>query len=217
MVKGYRNSVYRRLMNQYNSISNNHYPFLPVDEDKKLGEYVWIIEVNGKPVGTGFLLEGYGLVTCAHVINGGSQILAYRPANPNKKYYLQALKIKFFMDFAILDFQEKNINTNLSYLKKNSLPAKVRDLLLVIGFPLLYSDKKPFLYETKIVSIEEVASISRFVLDSKPLTRGMSGSPLLNSKNEVVGILSNGAKNLEEASDVIGYTAVPIKYLDDLV
>jgi len=217
MVKGYRNSVYRGLMNQYNFISKNHYPFLPVDEDKKLGEYVWIIEVNGKSVGTGFLLEGYGLITCAHVINGGSQILAYRPTNPNKKYSLQATKVKFFIDFAILDFQEKNIDKSFFYLKKNSLPAKVRDLLLVIGFPLLYSDKKPFFYETKIVSIEEVASISRFVLDSKPLTRGMSGSPLLNNKNEVVAILSNGASNLEEASDVIAYTAVPISYLDDLV
>jgi len=212
MVRGYRNCVYRRLINKYNFIDRNNYPYLSINNDDVLKEYIWIVEVNDKPEGTGFLLEGYGFVTCNHVINLSNKIFIYRSDTPNKKYPVKLLSKNLTTDLAILDFEDETVKRTLPYFKKNTLPARIRDSVLVIGFPLIHTQKEPWFYEPKIVAFKETL-IPRIILD-KPFTSGMSGSPLLNAKNEVIGVLATGAENLKEASGVIDYTALPIKCLD---
>ena len=210
MVRGSRNNIYKRLINKYNTIAKNGYPELELNEDKILEDYIWIIEVNDWEQGTGFLLEGYGMITCSHVLGIGGKIIAYRPKNPIKKYPLQLLKNRFGIDLAILEFEE---SIKFPEFKKSNNQVNKRDSLLGIGFPLLYSNKEPFFYETKVVSFKERFFLPRIVLD-KPFTGGMSGSPLLNNKNEVVGVIATGSKSFAEADDVIGYTATPIGHID---
>lgn len=215
MVKGYRNGVYRKLINKYNSIAQNGFPVLEVEEDRILSEHVWIIEVNGESLGTGFLLEGYGLITCQHVLGLGGRFVAYRPIDPHAKYDIDLVKQNSIPDMAILSFRTPTIELTFPHFKKSSTLVRPRDLLLGIGFPLNYSDREAFFYESKAVAFNEIMYVSRIVLD-KPFTAGMSGSPLLNSKNEVVGVISTGSENLRKAHDIIGYTAVPINNLDHL-
>jgi RNA-directed DNA polymerase len=215
MVKGHINSVYRKLINKYNLLDKNNFPILEIEESKIIENNIWIIEVNGKSMGTGFLLENYGLVTCNHVLDLGGKFTACKSTNLQVKYELTLLKQNSIPDIAILSFTRKEIELNSSHLRKTDTPVKVRDLLLGVGFPLNYSDKEAFFYETKVVAFSDIMFTPRLVLD-KPFTAGMSGSPLLNSKNEVVGIISTGSKDLGHASDIIGYTAIPIAYINNI-
>ncbi|HZX73904.1 MAG TPA: reverse transcriptase domain-containing protein [Cyclobacteriaceae bacterium] len=215
MVKGYRNPVYRKLINKYNILGNTGYPNLAVEESKLLAEHVWILEINGQVNGTGFLLEDYGLITCNHVLDLSGEYFAYRPSNPRNKYRLDIVKQNSIADLAILTFRDSQIGLNFPYLKKSSTPVIVRDLLLGIGFPLKYSEKEAFFYESKAVAFKDIFFISRIVLDM-PFTSGMSGGPLLNNRNEVVGVIATGSPNFTQAHDIIGYTAVPINCIDGI-
>jgi S1-C subfamily serine protease len=215
MVKGYRNPVYRKLINKYNILAHNNYPILAVEENKLLSEHVWILEINGKPNGTGFLLEGYGFVTCNHVLDLSGKFFAYQPVNPYIRHELVLIKNNSIPDLAILSFKNTATQSGFPCLKKSLTPVKVRDPLLGMGFSLGYSEKEPFFYESKAVAFHDITFTPRILLDM-PFTSGMSGSPLLNSKNEVVGVIATGSPNFMQANDIIGYTAVPISYLDSI-
>jgi len=220
MIRGDKDKIYRRFINKYNFLMNNGHPEYLIEEIDYLIDSVWVIEVNGTRQGTGFILDGYGMVTCRHVIAEAianeetSTICAYK-FNFNEKINLEIVKSNVTADLAILKFENKrNLTFNsLKRVDKNSV-AKVRDKLCGIGY---YStaNKVPFCYDTSVVSFVAMGHVDVMILD-KPFSRGMSGSPLLDKNNNVVGVIFLGAPSLEKAKDVEEYAAIPIMNIDKI-
>jgi V8-like Glu-specific endopeptidase len=134
--------------------------------------------------GTGFIIskDGY-ILTNAHVIRGHNNIYAYL----NKKQYKVAvILVDNKNDIALLKINGKFVSLPLN-LKK----AEVGEDIAVIGYPnigLQGNEIKATFGEINSLSGIE-GDIRLYQIDA-PIQPGNSGSPLLNMKGEVIGIIN---------------------------
>lgn len=84
MVCGPDHSTYKSLLNKFNELTDqiSHETI-----NNKIPDSLWVI-VNESTCeqGTAFLLDGYGVVTCAHVLAGGNEVYAFRANKPNERF-----------------------------------------------------------------------------------------------------------------------------------
>jgi S1-C subfamily serine protease len=153
--------------------------------------------------GTGFLIEGGKgyVVTAAHVVADSISIIGRFIKTGRKDISLELIGICREKDLALL-----KINSNDLSLLSDTIPLKFGDSMLVkpgdkikaIGFPLGTNSVK--IGEGIISGFETVESdredgISRcptYLQITAPIHPGNSGGPLLNSKDEVIGITMSG-------------------------
>lgn len=213
-VRGSRDPVYRKLYNQYGSIMIPGFIKMPVTSiDEILGSIWTVSTMSGDFCGTAFALKDVGIVTCQHVVKKQS-ILKIMHFSTKKEYIAEIIGGDEVYDIAILRINEEHGN----YLKAGSTELlKVSTQVFIAGFPNYRKHDEPQYYETKISSFQVEQydrrdPITRYVVQQS-IYSGMSGSPVLNSQNEVVGIAVLGAKNAAEKNEVWGYKFTPINYL----
>jgi S1-C subfamily serine protease len=83
-----------------------------------------------------------------------------------------------------------------------------------VGFPNYSEGKSIQIHEGKITGKSRCFGIDIFNVSAR-IIYGNSGGPVLNAKNEVVGIAFYGASNQEE-TDSKESGVIPIKILDKL-
>ena len=173
---------------QYNWLE----PFKPLDE--------------AVGVGTGFFVnsEGY-ILTCAHVIDNSVKIWVSIPSNGLDKYDAEIVSFYPEQDIAVIKIL--NYKNKIDYLKLgNSDKIEPGEDVIAIGYPL-GQDK---LKVTKgIISGREMGLIQT----DTPLNPGNSGGPLLNKKNQVLGINSSAYKS--EDAENVGF-AIPINMYSNI-
>src|SRR5262245_61040256 len=112
MVRGYDDPVYTKLLRQYAALDGDYRPKparLRRNHLSRFEDAIWIVEcLETCKQGTGFFLEGFGLVTCHHVV--GTASYAYHPSVPDIQYPIQVIVSDEMIDLARL-----TINTEPSF------------------------------------------------------------------------------------------------------
>lgn len=157
--------------------------------------------------GTAFMLDGYGLVTCEHVLVEG--IKAFRHDDFSRKYDVKVVKKNKDLDVAILGIDcDKTNKLNIG----DESELKRLDNLTVAGFPNYRLGDTPSIVDGRIRSFRIVSLIKWMLLDA-PIIAGNSGGPVLNRGNKVVGIAATGGDSVEEARKTEHNGVIPISVL----
>lgn len=142
--------------------------------------------------GTGFIIDAKGyLVTNAHVVEGARNIAIQ---NSRGEYMAKVVHINMEKDIAILKIDDESFKPYASVPYTISRSAgKLAEPIFTLGYPrseIVYgqgylSAKTGFKGDTLSCQLEIAAN------------RGNSGSPILNKKGEVIGILNGRQRNIE--------------------
>lgn len=168
-------------------------PFAPAQANTTrsiLDNIVIVTSPDNDVYGTGFFISPYGhILTNEHVIHDGKLFqLCYRLLNEAGIACYDSDKLKVLakdsnLDLALLQLpQIPNAYNNNYLILGDSNSAKVGDEINVLGYP---QDDLLSLDLTKGL-ISEISSA--YILTDAQILHGNSGSPVLNGKNEVIGI-----------------------------
>jgi S1-C subfamily serine protease len=151
-------------------------------------------------IGTGFFVGKNIIITCAHVIDTAKNIQFTIPSLSNEKYTAEIYGICLVLDIAILRSVNYLSPTYLSL--SNSDNVILQDNIRVIGFPL--GRDKIKVTKGIISGIQD-----GFIQIDSAINSGNSGGPLIDSSNNVIGIISSKVASAEN----IGY-ALPINLIN---
>lgn len=156
-------------------------PDLPVYRPKEFRKE------KGFSTGTGFFVSNDGyMVTNFHVIDGATSITIISPA---EKKELKAALVQSdpANDIAILKVEAQTIGIPLAA----SFSGAKGEEVLTLGFPLValqgQEQKATF---GRINALSGIQNDIRFVQIDVPIQPGNSGGPLLNSRGEVIGVVT---------------------------
>jgi RNA-directed DNA polymerase len=169
-------------------------------------ERLFVVEVYGDGTafnqGTGFFLDGYGFVTCAHVLDVGSENINEIVINTRDMTKNIDAKIKVIsheLDLAILD-----VNIPDAYEFEvgvdDEISLRTTTEVTIAGFPNHSSQNRGHLYTAKIRSYVKHFENPYFVIDI-PIYFGQSGGPVFDKELKVVGIVARGKENENPGSD----------------
>ncbi|EOB6962305.1 TPA: serine protease [Staphylococcus aureus] len=158
--------------------------------------------------GTGFIVGKNTIVTNKHVV-AGMEIGAHIIAHPNGEYnnggFYKVKKIVRYSgqeDIAILHVEDKAVHPKNRNFKdytgilKIASEAKENEPISVIGYPNPNGNKLQ-MYE----STGKVLSVNGNIVSSDAIIQpGSSGSPILNSKHEAIGVIYAGNKPSGEST-----------------
>jgi serine protease Do len=159
---------------------------------------------EGEYSATGFALTASGyIVTNNHVIDGADSI--YVQDNNGNSYKAVKVYTQPSYDIAVLQITDKNFTSlrSLPYTFKRST-ADLGENVFTLGFP-----REDYVLGTGYVSSRTgyKGDTVQYQIDI-PVNNGNSGSPLLDNKGNVLGIISGKENNIDGAS-----FAVKSKYL----
>ncbi|MCT7973408.1 S1 family peptidase [Laspinema olomoucense] len=171
---------------------------------------LWVLESEETSTqGTGFMLEGVGLVTCEHIFK--ADICAFRADNFSKKYPISLIKKNSAIDLAVLQIEMEN--TEILYLKaETDVKVQQLDELTVIGYPNYRYGDTGTIVPGIVSGFRTVSTITR-ILTNAPIIAGNSGGPVLNSQGRVIGVAVTGAERMTEAQETEDHGVIPIDAL----
>ena len=219
-VRGEKNAIYRKLLNKYNRILDPHAIDLPVGLIDELKSSLWVVKTAAGYVGTAFMLQGKGLITCAHVV-GLSPVVKVIHWSTGTEYDAAVVTKNAIPDMAILDIQGHQVKEFTALQKGRSGTVAEQDVVTIAGFPGYQEDDPPQCWDAKVSARRGAGTtanpfqIERFSID-RVLFGGMSGSPVVNQNNEVVAIATYGSPTVKEATTVWDYGITPIYHLDNM-
>ncbi len=183
---------------------------------KSIDDAIIVIEGENN-IGTAFLLDKVGWVTCEHVLGEG--LFAYKSSSPSEHYQVKVVKRKEHpLDIAILEIENTEEFTCLP--KGDSSKVQRGDCISVAGFPDFGYGQTVHVYPGYIVGHRRFCGFPRFNVDAH-IYHGNSGGPVLNHKGEVIGIAVTGADMPEgkpsDESKKDPFGVIPINLVDDLL
>ncbi len=142
-------------------------------------------DANSQPIGqgSGFFIDNKGsIITNHHVIEGAYSAVIKTSAG--KEYPVQGIAAKD-TEADIVKLSVNTVDSNISFLKlSTSIPAEGEDVI-VIGNPLGLESS----VSTGIVSsVRDIPAFGKILQITAPISPGSSGSPVVNSKGDVIGI-----------------------------
>ena len=193
-VKGHADPVYRALALRFNTAFASEAIKVQPTRQERLDRSVWVIEHHLHDPekyrqGTVFFLEGIGLVTAAHCVAGVKEATVHHPSRPSNKFMVSVAHYSKHRDLAILSHTIPE--TDFYQLTKSSASASTGDPITAIGYPdFSPADKVNFRDGT--VSSTTIKSLIHLLEVNFKFIQGMSGGPVLNGNDQVVGIVHKG-------------------------
>lgn len=181
--------------------------FLAVHDSSTARRAIFVLESESMTSqGTAFLVDGIGLVSCAHVVldRGGaaSDVLAFRSSSPNEK---NPVRVRWFdeeADLAVLEFIAATPELlDTRFVGAGSQPT-ARDTVHTLGFPNYRTGQTPFEVTTQVAAIHG----PRFELATR-IAPGHSGGPVLDVQYRVVGVAAKGATEVSK-NEAIFFSAL---------
>lgn len=193
-VKGLADPVYRALALRFNAAFPKQAIKVQPTRHERLDRSVWVIEhhlndMDKYAQGSAFFLTGIGLVTAAHCVAGVKEATVHHPSRPSNKFKVSVTHYSKHRDLAILTHTIPA--TDFYELNKSTTAAVTGDPIVAIGYPDFNpADKVNFRDGT--VSSTTVKSLIKLLEVNFKFIQGMSGGPVIDSKDEVVGIVHKG-------------------------
>ena len=170
---------------------------------------IWIVEVEFPKdhpeicaQGTCFFLNGYGLVTANHCVEGAEKIEVFRVDDQSKKYSATVKKCDTDPDLAILDHAIPH--DKFHSLDATNTPIIRGDEIVCVGFPDFGVGDKLTVSPGSVISRPKKHGVEQISV-SQLIVPGNSGGPLFSNSHRVVGIAHKGgpgeARNLAISID----------------
>lgn len=189
-IKGPTDPTVRGIISRFNTCYPKFQLEIKPTQEDMLKRSVWIVEDgDGMDQGSCFFLKNVGLVTAAHCVQGMSKIEVYHPSKPSNKFSASIDKIDRDRDIALLKcympeteyFELEQSNSVVAALK----PTKA------LGYPD-YAPGDSINIRTGTISSLPVKSAVKLIEVTQVIYQGMSGGPLLDDDNKVIGINHKG-------------------------
>jgi S1-C subfamily serine protease len=175
----------------------------------KASPYIFLIQIrdneNSESFGTGFSINGGYIVTNHHVIKNAKCGILKNKSDTTFPI-MKVVADDEYRDIAILETVSNNIS---SLTLGNSDDAHVGSGIAVIGNPEGFENT---ISEGIISGIRNLDDYNNVFQISAPISKGSSGSPIFNSNNEVIGMVSSYFKN----GQLINF-AIPSNQITDLI
>ncbi|BBG86885.1 hypothetical protein AHGSH82_040300 [Aeromonas hydrophila] len=219
MVRGKSDRLFREILYSYTECIGKPNKALINTPLDKVGESIFIIEnLLDDSQGTGFLLDGVGLITNQHVVDGiekeNSELLEiYRYYEQDKKRKSNFEKSCRARDLAILKPTTEFNGIKRLKVGDDSI-LKIGSKITVMGFPQYSPGETPYINSGKIVQSKKLFENNVWLVDI-PVIHGNSGGPVLNDKLEVIGIASIGSARHDQSTKLHGF--IPISTLINYV
>ena len=189
MVKGGSDSVFVRQWNRLSALAPQDYRpvVMEVREKDWVPTALWVIE-SEEGQGTGFELQGYGLVTCAHCLGTPAEnVVAFRAGHPGRRYGVVVQRRSDELDLAILQLPPEAPREGV-LLPGNSASITPPAAVELFGFPEYAPGATVMRSPTTITGRHERLGIRQFAADSV-VVEGASGGPAVDQTVSVVGII----------------------------
>jgi hypothetical protein len=208
-VRTGRDPLFIKLATQFNDLVNDEYKFKIIeimDPEKNAVNALWVIEAcyddeNGEvktSQGSGFQLNGVGIVTCAHVVSEKKVIFkdieAYKHSATANRYKINVERICPHRDVAICSIQDvTGKSPPTSCLEKAEKTVVMQEDVKLLGFPAYAPGHGHYVVDSKVAKIYVQSAVDKFEID-KQIREGNSGGPIINSDSQVVGVALEGAR-----------------------
>jgi serine protease Do len=180
------------------------------DNIKEMKRSVVTIEWAGVK-GTGFNVESNGLIiTNEHVVDHTSTVNVHFKAGDS--YAGKVIASYPELDIAVVDIEATNLPVlPISYEE----PGDMGDPVIFIGNPLSFTqiaNEGVIVGETLLSGWEEPV-----MMIEAPIYKGNSGSPVLNEKGHVIGVIFATLQNPDiETKEIVG-VATPASHLEQII
>lgn len=214
MVRGNDDNLYRNLLIQYSRL-NSHYTVQPLglrpNHLKRLEDALFIVEffedIDNCFQGTGFFLEGFGLVTCEHVVRGVAS--AFKSINGNLTYPVNVILKDRRLDLAIANLDVPGI---FHLVPSSGAPPRIGSQIKVAGYPGWAPGSSLWISSGFVTGYKKRDGRPRIVV-SCPIGGGASGGPVLDQHGRVIGIISAGISNTDDSADSVTNEVIPLEEL----
>lgn len=193
-IRGQTDPVFRSVALRFNkSFPDRTIAVVPTSDELR-DRSVWILdnvhnEQGDYLQGTAFFLKGVGLVTAAHCVEGAKEVEVFHPSKRANMFTATVMKVDDDRDLAILSHTIPQ--TEFFELELSPRPAATGDATVAVGYPGFGPGDSLNVREGKVQSLA-VRPEKRLIEVSQKLTQGMSGGPLLDSANGVIGVIHKG-------------------------
>lgn len=187
-IKGQSDPVFRGLATRYNRCFSSGFIKIHPTPEESRERAIWVLE-HDELQGTAFFLKGIGLVTAAHCVEGASNIALFHPTKFSNRFDVTIASICPGRDLAVLN--HPLTTTEFFELTTNPDSPNVGEETVAVGYPHYgYGDKLN--YRPGSISSLTTKHAVKLIEVTQKLAQGMSGGPLLNEENQVIGIIHKG-------------------------
>jgi len=207
-VRGPRDSLFNKLAAQYNDLQGDHgFRFKitpPIQADAKAVEALWVLETcydrDGDAVtvtGTGFMLSGVGLVTCAHCVldEEGSphpDTTAYQHGDHTRKFKVVVRSFDRHRDIAVCDLISSDGGQHhFAAVSLSDVPVVHNLHLTILGYPNHRIGMPHYAAEVIVARPYTQSGVCKFDINLT-IGKGNSGGPLVDVDGRVAGMALEG-------------------------
>jgi S1-C subfamily serine protease len=187
-LKGAPDRVVRALALRYNQSFSDAPIKVSATREEIIDRAVWVVE-HSKRQGTCFFLEGVGLVTAAHCVKGRKTVTLFHPSKHTATFKATVRIRDEHRDLAILDHPLNAAEH--SELKRATIVPRKGDSVTALGYPK-WGPVDLLNARPGVITLVTTKSAVRLVEVNQHLTQGMSGGPVIDSQDGVVGIVHKG-------------------------
>jgi RNA-directed DNA polymerase len=208
-VRGADDDLYQQLLGRYAILANlkylTKYGFL-----KQIDRALWLLSSDSYDddfyQGTGFQLDGVGVITCAHVLKADTK--ARRIYNPGESRDIKIIKKDDDLDYAIIEILDGKNEVALGpeFGWHHNTGSNIR----TVGFPAHEAHSTVAFEDGDIIQKRINKFGNPWYRVNNNIVGGSSGGPVLNDQFKVVGIIASGATSLSSHDQPVNNGYIPI-------